>query len=72
MFDTGNKELTKIDVNQVRHNKKNRLNRADAFYRDIYDHMLNNNDDLDDDCNDIMQSTGTTKPWFRNTYDLLL
>ena len=72
VFDEANKKLIEIDVNQVRLNKKNRLKRSDEFYRDIYNQILNNNDELDDDCNDILKSTVTSKPWFMSTYDMLL
>ena len=72
VFDEARKKLIEIDVNRVRLNKKNWLKKSDTFYCDIYNHILNNNDDLDSDCTDILNSTVTEKPWFRSTYDMLL
>ena len=72
IFDHANKELKKIDVTKVRLNKKKRTHRADEFYRDIYNNILDNNDDIDTDCNDLVGSTVVSMPWFRITYDILL
>ena len=56
MFEEAKKKLIEIDVNQARLSKKKRLLRSDEFYRDIYNQILNKNDDLDDDCNDTLES----------------
>ena len=71
IFDHANEELTKVNVNMVRKNKKERLRRSDQFYRDIYNNILNERDEFDTDLMDIAQSTQETKPWFRSTYNML-
>jgi len=72
VFDHGNNELNKIDVTKIRLNKKKRTQRHDDFYREIYANILDNNDDIDTDCNDVVDDTVVCIPWFRTTYDLLL
>ena len=44
IFEHANNELLKINVNQLRINKKQRLQRSDDFYRDIYHTILNDDD----------------------------
>ena len=72
MFEEAKKKLIEIDVNQARLSKKKRLLRSDEFYRDIYNQILNKNDDLDDDCNDMLECAVASKLWFRSTCDVLL
>ena len=72
VFHHGNDELKKINVNKVRLNKKKRLERTDEFYCNIYHEILNDNDELDTHCHDVLVSTVDTKPWYMSTYDLLL
>jgi hypothetical protein len=72
IFEHGEKELKKINVNEVRLNKKKRLMRSDEFYRNIYNSILENNDNLDADCKEIFESKAISTPWFRSTYDMLL
>ena len=53
-------------------NKKKRLERSDQFYRDIYNSILNDDDEFDNDINDIINTTVANKPWYRSTYNSLL
>ena len=71
IFDHANKELKKVNVNKVRLNKKQRLERCDQFYRDIYNNILNESDEFDTDLSDIVNATQDNKPWFRSTYNIL-
>lgn len=64
-------ELNKVNINQVRMNKKNRLDRADNFYRNIYHTILNQEDKFDMECSVINTINIITKPWFRITYEML-
>ena len=72
IFEHANNELLKVNVNQLRINKKKRLQRSDDFYRDIYHTILNDDDQFDGECNDIDNCHLHTKPWLRITYNILL
>ena len=72
IFSHAKSELIKVNVSQVRMNKKKRLERSDQFYRDIYNSILNDDDEFDNDINDIINTTVANKPWYRSTYNSLL
>ena len=71
IFDHTNKELTKVNVNKVQMNKKQRLEQSDQFYRDIYNNILNESDEFDADFSDIINGTQDKKPWFQSSYNML-
>ena len=47
MFEHANNELIKINVNQLRVNKNQRLQRSDDFHRDTHHAILNDDDQFD-------------------------
>ena len=72
IFTHSKKELIKVNISQVRMNKKKRLQRSDQFYHDIYNNILNGDDTFENDINDILNTTVVNKPWYRSTYNSLL
>ena len=71
VFEKAEMELNKVNINQVRINKKRRLHRADNFYRNIYHTIINEEDKFDMECNDVDMAQLVTKPWFRITHNML-
>ena len=72
VFHEASEKRIEMYANQERLNKKNRLLRSNKFYRDVCNHILSDNDDLDYEYDDMFQSTVTSKPWFKITCDILL
>lgn len=71
IFNYGNNELLKANVNHLRWNKKKLLKQSEDFYCGVRHSMLNDDDEFDMECDDLVDSHAGTKPWFRISRNIL-